>query len=76
MQKHNRNFPWLQIIIYCLMSSAGREIVYAQAALSDGLSFHAITFADATTGIAVGDSGIILKTSNDGVTWTEVETDF
>ena len=47
-----------------------REFVYSQTAPSDGVSFQAITFADANTVVAVGDSGTIARSTDMGSTWS------
>jgi len=66
MYKHKRTIPWLVIFICWIISLAGWKFVYSQNAPSDGVSFQAITFADANTVIAVGDSGTIARSTDKG----------
>ena len=70
LQKHNWKIILLLVVVCSVISIASWEFLFSQNDPSDGIVFRAVAFADAKTVIAVGDSGTVARSTDQGGTWS------
>lgn len=59
---------------FLLTASAHAAYTVTARTSGTGSNINAVDFSSATLGIAVGDSGLILRTTDGGSTWTQINT--
>jgi len=60
--------------IFCIQTQTGFTQWYSQNPLPSGLALWSVSFANPNTGFAIGDCGMIRKTTNGGWNWTILNT--
>ena len=71
IQQHFLNYFYLWLLVVFCSANSNAQNWNWQNPLPQGANLYSVYFANANTGYSVGFDGVILKTTDAGVSWTQ-----